>query len=139
MIDWVVKYIGLEFAEKGRVDFFDCWGLVRHIYLEEYNTELPSYLDCYKHTKESDVLGSLISSESDKWEAVKIGCEEIGDVIVLRMRGQPMHVGIVVGDNKFLHISDGINSAIEDYKSFRWRDRVIGYYRHGDIQRNGST
>lgn len=54
----------------------------------------------------------------------------MGDVIVLRLLGHPMHVGVVLGDRQMLHIEEGIDSAIESYAGPRWQHRVFGFFRY---------
>jgi len=128
---WVSHYIGLPFVEHGRhVYGLDCWGLVRLVLFEQFDVVLPSLISGYDNTKDVGGVSNTIEKESSSWKPIKLSSEKIGDVIVLRMRGYPMHVGVIVGDGKFLHISQGINSTFESYKSSRWRDRISGIYRH---------
>jgi len=128
---WAGHYIGLPFTEHGRnIHGLDCWGLVRLIMAEQFNIALPSYSRDYQSTKDQDRLGTLITGEAKKWIEIPKGKEQQGDVIVLRMRGQPMHVGLVLGDAHMIHIERGINSAIERYSSIRWKDRVWAVYRY---------
>lgn len=93
---WVGRYIGLPFKEQGRNrQGVDCWGLVRLIYAENFLVSLPSYTHAYPNTNASEILGALVNREAKKWHAVEQGQEELGDVVVLRMRGCPMHVGLL--------------------------------------------
>ena len=132
---WVGSYIGLHFKQHGRTlkDGFDCWGLVRHVHRAQYGINLPSYAEYYKTTSSEAEISPLITIESEAWIKIEDAFVKEGDVVVLRMRGFPLHVGIVVGDNKFLHISKDINSTIEDYTISRWRNRIVGFYRYYDI------
>jgi cell wall-associated NlpC family hydrolase len=72
----------------------------------------------------------LVRRESLNWKVIPAREARCGDVIVLRMRGEPMHVGMVLGDQQMLHIERGINSVIERYGSLRWKNRVVGFFRH---------
>lgn len=128
---WIGNYIGLPFKDRGRdEEGYDCWGLLRLIYGEVFGVELPTYIDRYKDTKDSESLGPLIRQERENWESIEEGNEKLGDVVVIRIRGQPMHTGLVLGEKKFLHIEDGVDSSIEAYDSIKWTKRVIGFYRH---------
>lgn len=128
---WAGHYIGLRFKEHGRdIGGVDCWGLVRLILAEQFGIALPSYIREYDYTLAQNQIGQLVKRESQKWRIIKQGEEVAGDVIVLRVRGEPMHVGVVLGDNHMLHIESGINSVIENYKKPRWVNRVIGFYRY---------
>jgi cell wall-associated NlpC family hydrolase len=131
---WAGKYIGLPFNVKGRDQRgVDCWGLVRLVTSEQAGYVLPSFNTQYDGiTTQGDIskIGAHIRSVLPHWEIVDNGMEKCFDVIVLRMNGQPMHVGIVIGDGHMLHIERGINSCIESYRSMRWKDRIYGFYRH---------
>ena len=128
---WAGRYIGLPFKEHGRDrSGLDCWGLVRLILSEQFAFALPSFVKEYDRTTNADKIARLICREIPFWQAVSSGEENLGDVAVLRLRGQPMHVGLVLGDGQMLHIERGINSAIERYASPRWSERVHGFYRY---------
>lgn len=128
---WAGHYIGLPFAEHGRdAQGVDCWGLVRLVLSEQFGIAVPSYAREYANTRAQDELGRLVRCEAKSWQAIEPGQEKLGDVVVLRLRGQPAHVGMVLGDQTMLHIEQFINSAIERYVSRRWAGRVEGFYRH---------
>jgi len=128
---WAGHYIGLPFYDHGRDALgLDCWGLVRLVMAEQFGIALPLYSGEYQRTTQVEKISNLIERESSKWKLIKSGDEECGDVIVLRMRGKPMHVGIVLGDKRMLHIEVGINSIIEKYSGSRWDKRISGFYRY---------
>lgn len=128
---WVGHYIGLPFKEHGRDRAgLDCWGLVRLALMEQFGFHLPSYTNEYDRTSDSDKIGRLVSREARAWRAMPLGQEDIGDVVVMRMRGQPMHVGLIAGDGLMLHVERGINSALDRYTSSRWAARLEAIYRH---------
>ncbi len=128
---WAGHYIGLPFSDQGRDrSGLDCWGLVRLIMSEQFAIALPSYIKDYRRSTESEKIGDLVEKESMKWKLLLAGEEACGDVVVMRVRGRPMHVGMVLGDQQMIHIELGINSAIERYTGVRWADRVVGFYRY---------
>lgn len=128
---WAGRYIGLPFLLRGRDRRgLDCWGLVRLVLAEQFAFSVPCLAKEYPHTSAAETLANVVRREIPQWRAIPAGAEELGDVIVLRMRGAPMHVGIVIGDGQMLHIEQGINSAIERYGSLRWQSRVEGFYRY---------
>ncbi len=129
---WVGHYIGLPFKGHGRDrSGIDCWGLVRLVMGEQFGVSLPSYATHYDSTTREDQLAPLIEEESKWWIPVEDGKEQLGDVVVLRMRGQPIHVGLVVEVGRMLHAEVGIGSVLDSYKSARWHLRVTGFYRYG--------
>lgn len=129
---WWAKYIGKAFEEKGRgPDTFDCWGLARWVYGHDRPgaAALPSYEELYEDTKDSDTLGKLIFDERNKhWNEVAAPKEF--DLILLRMRGVGMHVGVVTKPGHMLHCEIGIGTVHERYDSMKWKHRVIGYFRY---------
>lgn len=128
---WAGRYIGLSFEARGRDRRgLDCWGLVRLVLAEQCGIAVPCHAKSYAHATDAARIGAIVSDEIPRWRAIAPGDEELGDVVVLRMRGTPMHVGLVIGDGQMLHIETGINSAIERYTNLRWRERVEGFYRY---------
>lgn len=128
---WAGRYIGLPFAAHGRSrSGLDCWGLVRLAMGEQFNVALPHYSSEYKSCTDVDSISQLIEREAVQWLAIAPGLEKTGDVAVLRLRGRPHHVGLVLGDRLMLHIEEGVDSAIESYSSPRWKDRIYGFYRY---------
>jgi hypothetical protein len=55
---------------------------------------------------------------------------ETGSVIVFNILGEPFHVGVYIGDDKFIHARDGMDSVIESVNSPRWNKRIEGYYKY---------
>ncbi len=128
---WAGHYIGLPFQGHGRDrSGLDCWGLVRLVMAEQFNIALPSHTHEYQRTTQAEKISALIEREAQKWKIIPAGRELCGDVIVLRVRGKPMHVGMVLGDQQMLHIEQGIDSVIERYSGPHWAERVAGFYRY---------
>ena len=128
---WAGHYIGLPFQDHGRDrSGLDCWGLVRLVMAEQFNIALPSHAAEYERTSQVDKISALIERESVKWKIIPAGHEICGDTIVLRVRGKPMHVGMVLGDRQMLHIEQGIDSVIERYSGPHWAERIAGFYRY---------
>ena len=125
-------YIGIPFVEKGReINGCDCWGLVRLVYKKELGIELPSYLDAYECTGDSKEISEKIARESLKaWVQIPAGAVEPYDVILLRMLGLPMHVGIVTRKGKMLHVVEKETSANVSYESISWKSKIMGFYRY---------
>lgn len=122
------KYIGLPYKDNGRdVSGLDCWGLVRLFYKQELGIDLPSYADLY--TSGSDpLIPEAINTYKDSWELLDSGSP--GDVCLFNILGEPAHVGIYIGDNKFLHVREGMDSVIESLTSTQWSKRFSGFYKY---------
>src|SRR5262245_34632615 len=94
---WAGRYIGISFRDHGRDrSGVDCWGLVRLVLSEQCGMALPSYATEYDRTSETQRISELIAREAVRWSAVCRGEEEACDVIVLRLQGHPLHVGLVL-------------------------------------------
>ena len=132
---WINDYIGIEFENKGRGEKCDCWGLVRRVYQEQFGISIPSFTE-YESADDIKEVAKLIKGKEegkgDTWQEVKEGKEVFGDVAIFRIAGAPVHIGMVIGDNKMLHVEKGIDSCIENYKNMRWTRRLHKFYRHKD-------
>lgn len=129
--EWISQYIDVEFAEVGRDEVCDCWGLVRRIFDEQLHIELPSY-DEYESTRELKKLSKLMNGGrlNGDWIEMEHGLERLGDVVLFQMQGQLCHVGFCLGCGHMLHIQKGKNSCIERYNGLRWNKRIHSFYRH---------
>jgi hypothetical protein len=124
------KYIGLPYKDNGRdIDGIDCWGLVRLYYKEELNIDLPSYVDEYNGPSDTNVTRA-ISLYKDSWN--KTTTPAAGDVVLFNIYGEPAHVGVYVGDNKFLHCREGRDSVVESLASVKWNKRLDGIYKYSE-------
>lgn len=126
---WWTKYMEIPFLEKGRsIDGVDCWGLVGLIYQNELGIELPDYLNYYETTNDRDILAQTIRDERNQhWESPDDKKEF--DVIILNMRGVPMHVGVITKHNHMIHCAKGIGTVHENYTTARWKHKVMGVAR----------
>lgn len=125
----VNKYVGLEFEDCGRGPRYDCWGLVRHVYAEQFNISLPSYVGDYSSCADGTEIESLLRVERETvW--VPVETPDCGDVVILRIRGLPWHCGMMLDAQRFLHVARGVNACIDRLDSPRWERRIDGLYRH---------
>lgn len=126
---WCANYIGLPFKSLGRTRAgLDCWGLVYLVYREAFGVEVPRYGE-YADAYDIEEVGALVRGEIvTRWR--EAAPEQLGDVILLRVRGQPCHVGVVVARGKFLHAFEGTRSCVERYDGLKWRRRIMGFYRY---------
>lgn len=137
-------FIGIPFAEHGRDrSGCDCWGLVRLVLADWHGIALPPYTAGYADTMDIAAIDAMISGAAARppWReiaggdigAIVPGQVRRGDGVLIRMRGRPVHVGVVVAYPHFLHIEDGIDSQMARVNEARWRHRVLGFYRHEQL------
>lgn len=123
------QYIGLPFKDHGRDrDGVDCWGLVRLVLMEQYDIHLGDYV--YRDTRDQVAIPAAFSTGAVGWQQVEHG--QAGDVVLMRVGGRPMHVGLVVEAGLMLHVESGDKGAvIESYTGPKWGSRIEGIYRYG--------
>lgn len=128
-------YISVPFAEKGRDHSgCDCWGLVWLIYKEQFGIILPSYIDDYEDTNDLEKLACLMAEGKTTWQEVPRGQEQYGDVVLIKFKGLPIHVGVILKRGLIMHIHEGIDATVEDYRRFTWDNRIVGFFRHKELQ-----
>lgn len=138
---WANYYVGIPFLDKGRDENgCDCWGTVRLVMQEQCNIILPSFTESYKHTGNMLSISRkiLMESLSGDWVPVLRGQEKPFDVILARMHGQYMHVGIVVKKGLMLHTVEGQDTVTVEYNKGEWRvpGKIKGIYRHKELCKN---
>jgi probable lipoprotein NlpC len=128
---WLAKYVGLPFRDKGRdAGGVDCWGLIYLIYRDEFRIEVPRYTERYASALERAEVSRLIQGESLGWRPVPLWEAALGDVLVLRVAGQPWHCALGIEWPWFLHSFKGTDSCIEAATHGLWAHRIEGTYRH---------
>ena len=126
---WYNKYIGIPYQNKGRDSSgVDCWGLVRLVYSEQYNINLPSFSDNYV-SESTEIIQELIAQYKEGWDATTE--PQQGDIILFKVLGTLSHVGIYLGNNSFMHAREGVGTVvIESTTSHQWQKRIAGYYKY---------
>ncbi len=117
------KYLGIPYKENGR-DFngLDCYGLVKLIYDENFK-KLPDYVIPFE---ESLAYQIYIDSKNMFTQLDK---PEHGCIVVFSFKPNHIHVGVVIDDNRFIHILPKKNVVIERLNNFFWSKKIIGYYK----------
>nr|WP_173812646.1 NlpC/P60 family protein [Dendrosporobacter quercicolus]NSL47522.1 C40 family peptidase [Dendrosporobacter quercicolus DSM 1736]SDL92783.1 NlpC/P60 family protein [Dendrosporobacter quercicolus] len=116
--------IGQPFQDGGRgQETFDCWGMALEVY-RRYGRELPDYrisaMDAQK-------IGDQMATEAPAWVEVKqplpVPCLV---VIQLSCVSWANHVGVYIGNGKFIHAYSKTGVIIDRIK--RWQSNIIGFY-----------
>lgn len=130
------KYIGLPYQENGRAwTGVDCWGLARLFYKHELNIDLPDYSDLYSGSWNEQIT-ALINKHKDSW--LQVADPVYGDLCLFNILGEPSHIGVYLGNNKFLHSRDGFDSVVESTNSTAWQKRLQGYFRYNSASKQDS-
>jgi len=139
--DWAATWIGLPYKVRGRdlsLGGLDCWGFAALLTKRQFGKEVPLWegvgftdtTDMFQSRKIAKELALFMANHEDPWLAISPEKREVGDWILLRAIGFPIHVGVYVGGEWFLHIEHKTSSCASRLDSIEWRNRVIGYYRY---------
>jgi cell wall-associated NlpC family hydrolase len=124
------RFVGIPYADKGRGETVDCWGLVQRVFREVWAIDLPSYAERYVTAEDRKAMDALISGELAPWDEVAAGNERTFDVVLMREGRFVRHVGIVTQPGMLLHVSRGETSQIERYGHGPLKHRIVGFYRY---------
>ena len=125
MLD-VTDLIGKPFVDGGRgADGYDCLGLVREIY-RRAGVDFPDYTGCC-YDFEKFYRGFL--EERPRWTRHELPDVPVPAVVAIRFNA-PMvnHIGVYIGEGKFIHTREKTGAVIELVESPAWKRRIEGYY-----------
>ena len=119
--------LGVKFKVHGRNkdEGFDCYGLAIEVLKRNSIYLKDVFYDNLKQRKEvHDNLHSIISS-------VRIENPKINCIIEIAVHGEPLHIGIYIGNGLMIHTTSKTNVVIEPIK--RYKHLILGYY---DVSNN---
>ena len=130
MQGWVNKYIGIPYKLHSQtMEACDCYGLLRLVFEKEFGILLPSFSAEYGADSKPQRIEELYSQHMSSWKQVE--APAVGDAVFFNVAGLAKHVGVVVSDKHFLHnLKEPGSSTVADFTGRRWRNRMIGFYRH---------
>ena len=118
-------YIRVPFVDRGRSwQGADCWGLVVLFYRREFGIDLED-VSYYSNSNALDEVSCAVGKEKQNW--YQVWSKSYGDVILMRVRGWPTHVGIYVGKQRVLHAQQQVGVTVERISHLQ---NIEGYYRH---------
>lgn len=115
--------VGIPYEEK------DCWKLVKDFYSQIFKVSLNHIYD--GPPQDRPTTRNLISS--NRGEFVKTDSPKFGDIILFNILGIESHIGVFLEEDKFLHSSKRIGSAIE--RVTKWEKNITGFYTLGEINK----
>jgi len=132
MYEWVKKYIGIPFVSNGRtMDGCDCYGLVRLVFRNEYNIELPELSDNYADALNVHETARLFAENLPVLAGEKIAAPREKAVVVITEHGVAAHIGIAAGGGYVLHTGFKTGSVCQRETHPGLRGRIEGYYLVG--------
>ncbi len=128
--DLVMNALGLigvryRFGGNSPESGLDCSGFVRYVFNDTFGFMLP------RRSVEISRVGTTVASEDLR----------PGDLVFFNtMRHTFSHVGIYIGDNKFVHApSTGAKIRVDDMRASYWVSRYNGARRIDDVQQAGGS
>lgn len=135
MTHWAESYIGRPWVSGAAgPNAFDCYGLVRAVYLDQYGIALPVF--------DADALRPLSARRAmrdypdySSWDGVTVPIE--GDVIQMGHASHPHHVGIYIAADggRVLHSVSGagvIAQSMTALAAHGWN--ILTIYRRRDAR-----
>lgn len=121
---WTDEFVGIPYVEGGRSkDGTDCLGLIVLAAESRYGVCLPDP----RVDPKAALRRAVVASLKPLFDQVPVAQE--GDILLFRIEGRPLHVGMALNTRLMLHAERGIGSCIEDYTRARWASRLEGIYR----------
>lgn len=133
-LSWVWSYVGIPFLSHGRDERgVDCWGLVKLVCEREFKLRLPDFTPAYHDALKADQATAAYQVGHGQLCPLRIPAADVrtGDLVVIRYRGVPCHVGIALGASLVLHADVRAGVVVENVTAARMVNRIEGYYRVG--------
>lgn len=131
-------YVDIPFVDGGRSRAgADCWGLV-YLVSADLGRPVPAYPG--EGVRADGTIcpraqARAVARHADQFDAVD--APRPGDVVLLRPRGRPMHVGVCVDrrGRYVMHTERRTGVCVERVHGRMWTHRLDGFYRYrGDKQ-----
>ncbi len=122
--------IGIPFKNRGRdLNGFDCYGLVIEIY-KRYGINLPEYTADYDDVENVSCMMHREALKTETWEKVSPPYPVPSIVAIRFAAAAPVinHVGVYIGNGRFIHIREKTGVCIEKINSPAWRNVIAGFY-----------
>ena len=121
--------LGIPFKSGGRdLNGLDCYGVVLQVY-KLCGIDLPDF---------GSISGEMMVDNKFKivsayWE--KIETPEVLSVVAFWSLNPKYvtHIGVVIDNDKFIHIREKISVAVERLSHPVWNIRIVGFYRWKNI------
>lgn len=138
--EWVDRFTSIPFKDSDEPlrSGTSCWGLVRLVYRELLNIEIPSLSAQYSGAFDIKAIHRIVQEQMEtNWPEVQRDSVKALDLIVLRFKGTNSHIGIVLDKRFFLHLHEGEWSHQDNYVQKGWSKQVVGFHRYFDRERLG--
>jgi cell wall-associated NlpC family hydrolase len=124
---WSVPYIGLAATKVGR-----CWGLVRVIYLEQFQIELPRYPGIMSLPL-AEIADQIRQGIGDEWQEIQAPVDGCGVAMSQRGPDDLHHVGIYAAADggRIVHCYAKQNVIADTFAGLRLKAfNTVRFYQH---------
>ena len=132
--DFINRIIGCPFKNGGEnLDGFDCFGLVHYVYKNLYNIEIPDYNHMNVDAMDSKIVFNIYNNKKSEWQWERIDKPQEPCVIAIRndynYPDLVNHVGIYIGNGKFLQCLAKVGVILSDINNKYWKRKIEGFYK----------
>lgn len=112
----------------------DCWGLIVLLYKEIYGRDLPEFpsigVKDYRSVEQSEVTSKEITRLlGTRPEVEKVISGSEGDLLILRVLGEPVHIALAIDDKHMIHTGRTHGVVVENYMEQKWKSKIMGIYK----------
>jgi len=124
--------LGVRFKRKSESpkDGFTCWSLVKYVYRNYYNIEIPDYYSsiCDNPLDDNYVCDKFECYKRETvWKEIQLPQEPC--VVLMKNCSEFVnHAGIYIGDNSFLHCVYNHGVILSKINDRLWGKKICGYY-----------
>jgi cell wall-associated NlpC family hydrolase len=134
----IAKLIGRPFVPSGieGMKRYDCYSCARDVY-KTYDIKLAEHflVDTYD---EINVNKQIDYEANSKWERIEVPVEPC--IVTFKFNSKFVnHVGVYIGDGKFIHNRERMGVNIDRIDSPAWRHRIEGFYIYKGNKNNDSS
>jgi len=124
-------YLQIPYKYNGRnINGIDCWGLVLLFYKREFGIDIIDYKHNTDSYSELNDFIEIIAINNEQF--TRVDDLKFGDLLLIKNQSETInHIGIYLGDNKFIHAIDKIGVAIS--KIHIWRPKIAMFMRHKEL------
>lgn len=114
------QYIGTPY------EVLDCWGVVKSFYDEVL--DIPIQMAGPDTPLGPDAAEPMIKALAGAFSEVPADAYKFGDILLLRLFGRPVHLGIYLSETQILHTHKATGCIIDRFS--RWERMIEGCYRY---------
>ena len=127
------EVLGVRFKRKAESpkDGFTCWSLVKYVYKNYYNIDLPDYYSsiCNNPLDDNYVKEKFNKYKNDNIWVEIFNLEEPCIILMKNCSKYINHAGVYIGDNQFLHCVYKTGVILTKCNDKLWKNKFCGFYK----------